>query len=932
MVALKCDFRCLFVVFLCVTYTSGAIKEEDSVWESSLLKKPHYVHYEELTKLLHEYAKKYSTIARLRSVGKSVEGRELWVMQITDNPSTEEPEEPMFKYVGNMHGNEALSRQVLIYLMQYLLENYGKPNSDRITRLVNRTNIFIMPSMNPDGFEASLEGECYGVRGRSNKRGFDLNRNFPDQFNNWERYDVDRAQPETRAMIQWIYGNNFVLSANLHGGSLVASYPFDSNKNHVRTGEYSPAPDDEVFKHLANTYARNHKTMSKNNKEGFVEGTTNGARWYDVPGGMQDVNYLISNCFEITLELSDCKYPNADVLPQEWENNRKALLAYMEQVHRGIKGMVKDAKSGKGIQGAVVDVHGIGHRVRTTSHGYFWRLLVDGTYSVTVSAPGYTNQTKVNVQVDGDEATELNFELSDLAEAKSTHTVVLKRKIPWLTPKLILLRRELDASVGAGSAPYLDIPVTAQNFSQVVSGWMEPRKFRHHSHEAMTVFLETVARLYPSITRLYSIGKSVRQRDLWVIEISDNPGTHEPGEPEFKYVGNMHGNEVVGRETLLLLIQALCENYGKDKAITALVDNTRIHIMPSMNPDGHEIATEGDRDGIRGRENVHHVDLNRNFPDQFDEEKKHHEPETIAVMQWITSGTYPFVLSANLHGGSLVANYPFDSTRSGLRLYGKSPDDAIFRKLALSYSRAHPQMWTGKPPCPEEPDEHFQDGITNGADWYIVSGGMQDYNYLHSNCFEITVEMGCVKYPRENQLQSYWNDHKVSLLTFMAQVHTGVKGFVRNSQGIGIGHASVAVIGIYHMVYTAKAGDFWRLLVPGNYTLLVRADGYITSFQNVTVPDGLAVQLNFTLQYSSLHKPVAPTRPATQPTQPTEAVTSTDIVTLPKATVDRLPTVNGAATTRPPTPGTISKSTQTPAVYTTGMLYFVHTYRRGYIE
>lgn len=73
------------------------------------------------------------------------------------------------------------------------------------------------------------------------------------------------------------------------------------------------------------------------------------------------------------------------------------------------------------------------------------------------------------------------------------------------------------------------------------------------------------------------------------------------GKPEFKYVANMHGNEVVGREMLLLLIQVLLENYAESQCIRTLVDSMRIHIMPSMNPDGFEMSVPGDFEGIQGK-------------------------------------------------------------------------------------------------------------------------------------------------------------------------------------------------------------------------------------------------------------------------------------------------------------------------------------------
>jgi len=68
----------------------------------------------------------------------------------------------------------------------------------------------------------------------------------------------------------------------------------------------------------------------------FPEGITNGAEWYDVSGGMQDFNYLNSNAFEITIELSCCKYPSSknNALEKEWDNNKEAFLTYMEMVNK----------------------------------------------------------------------------------------------------------------------------------------------------------------------------------------------------------------------------------------------------------------------------------------------------------------------------------------------------------------------------------------------------------------------------------------------------------------------------------------------------------------------------------------------------------------------------------------------------------------------
>ena len=296
--------------------------------------------------------------------------------------------------------------------------------------------------------------------------------------------------------------------------------------------------------------------------------------------------------------------------------------------------------------------------------------------------------------------------------------------------------------------------------------------FKHHNYEEMTWLLKDYSKKYHKIARLYDIGTSVQNRKLWVMEISNNPGKHEPGEPEFKYVANMHGDEAIGREMLLHIIKYLCKNYGVNRRVTNIVDTTRIHILPSMNPDGYEMeATFGDNRWKSSRTNANGVDLNRNFPDQFfPSTSGPPQPETRAVMRWIKS--IPFVLSASLHSGALVANYPYDDNPSGQSVYSATPDDDVFRQLARSYSEAHPTMHLANAPwkCKDIPREHFIDGITNGAKWFTVSGGMQDYNYVHSNCFDVTLELGCQKFPNASELPEYWKENKEALLAFIEQV------------------------------------------------------------------------------------------------------------------------------------------------------------------
>lgn len=210
----------------------------------------------------------------------------------------------------------------------------------------------------------------------------------------------------------------------------------------------------------------------------------------------------------------------------------------------------------------------------------------------------------------------------------------------------------------------------------------------HHNNSLLNQLLLQYSLLYPHLTRCYSIGKSSRGKDIYALEITDYPGIHEPGEPEVRLVANIHGNEVVGREILLHFVHHLLSSYAHDANIQRLVNNTRIHVAPTLNPDGYEDSVEGDCSGVQGRTNANGIDLNRNFPDQYvNKSGSRTEIEVQNLMAWAKH--HPFVLSASFHGGAMVVNYPFDNNPSEKDEFSPCPDNDYFQFISKQYANVN---------------------------------------------------------------------------------------------------------------------------------------------------------------------------------------------------------------------------------------------------
>ncbi|MBL7190207.1 succinylglutamate desuccinylase/aspartoacylase family protein [bacterium] len=353
-----------------------------------------YHTFEELTAELQAIAAAHPAICNLISAGLSVQGRELWVMEISDNVDMEE-DEPEFFYISSMHGDEVVGMEMCMYLINYLMDNY--PENPQVRELVDETHIYIMPSMNPDGTAA---------HSRYNANGFDLNRQFPDRID--DPFNITTGRPqEVQVMMQFGQNHSPVLSANYHGGALVMNYPYDSNPNFQSVN--TPTPDDGWFIDLSLTYSELNQPMYTGS---FPQGITNGAAWYAIYGGMQDYCYTWEGRADVTIEVSNNAWPPASTLPGFWEDNREAMLAYMEMAHQGIRGLVSDVNTGLPIP-AIITVDDNPHEVYPDPQvSDYYRLLLPGTYDIHCYCYGYEPVTAENVQVSAGQLTRVDMAMT----------------------------------------------------------------------------------------------------------------------------------------------------------------------------------------------------------------------------------------------------------------------------------------------------------------------------------------------------------------------------------------------------------------------------------------------------------------------------------------------------------------------------------------
>jgi len=362
----------------------------------------YYPTYEAYLEMMYQFEEDYPDICKIISIGQSIEEREILMAVISDNISQDEGE-AQFLYTSSMHGDETTGYVLSLRLIDYLLTNYG--SLQKVDNMVNNLEIWINPLANPDGTYAGGNNTVYGAT-RYNANGIDLNRNYPDPEDG-PHPDGNEWQKETVVFMEFAEEHHFVVSANMHGGTEVCNYPWDTWA--------TLHPDDDWWQYVCHEYADTAQYYSPAGfMSGYDDGITNGYQWYSISGGRQDYMNYFHQCREFTLEISDTKLLPANLLPDWWDYNYRSLLNYMEQTLYGVTGTITDANTNEPLGGEVFILN---HDTDSSwvyaneTFGIYYRPLFEGTYSISFSAPGYYPQTIENVNVQNKQQVTLDIAL-----------------------------------------------------------------------------------------------------------------------------------------------------------------------------------------------------------------------------------------------------------------------------------------------------------------------------------------------------------------------------------------------------------------------------------------------------------------------------------------------------------------------------------------
>lgn len=193
-----------------------------------------YKNPDEISDIVAATHAKYPDITEVKSIGKTLEGRDILAIKISDNAKTDE-KEPVVLVNAMHHAREVMTPEITTDMIEYLTSNYG--TNAEVTNWVNNTEIWVIPMFNLDGNNKMWTEDSMWRKNTRNNHGVDINRNYPTGWNSCNgssnytsaqdyRGTAPASEPETQAMMNFVASIKPVFNISYHSYSEIVIYPF----------------------------------------------------------------------------------------------------------------------------------------------------------------------------------------------------------------------------------------------------------------------------------------------------------------------------------------------------------------------------------------------------------------------------------------------------------------------------------------------------------------------------------------------------------------------------------------------------------------------------------------------------------------------------------------------------------------------------------
>ncbi len=217
-----------------------------------------YKNPQEIEDFVNEVHAQYPDITEIKSIGKSLEGRDIWAIKISDHVRVDEIE-PVVLVNAMHHAREVMTPEITTDMISYLTSNYGK-DAD-VTRWVNNTEIWVVPMFNVDGNNKMWNEDSMWRKNTRDRHGVDLNRNYPYGWNSCKgssastgaqdyRGTAPASEPETQAMMNLVAEIKPVFDISYHSYSEIVIYPYGCKPNRTPTEEAVEIIGSEIGKKI----------------------------------------------------------------------------------------------------------------------------------------------------------------------------------------------------------------------------------------------------------------------------------------------------------------------------------------------------------------------------------------------------------------------------------------------------------------------------------------------------------------------------------------------------------------------------------------------------------------------------------------------------------------------------------------------------------